>query len=114
MRDRAGAMVARPPSFSPSLTRRLESVVARGVGAMIASSFFLSVGVGVVLTQGSSVPVPELAFVLQIAGVGAAIGSAIALCARGRDAEADTWRITTAWATLGLVVGVALSVALAI
>lgn len=50
-------------------------------------------------------PITELAFVLQLAGLGAGIGSAVALRARHRDPDADTWRITTAWATLGLIVG---------
>lgn len=57
------------------------------------------------LSIGSLAPVPELAFALQVASVGAAIGAAIALRARRRDADADAWRITTAWATLGLVIG---------
>lgn len=59
-------------------------------------------------------PVPEVGFVLQIAAVGAAVGSAIALRARGHDAEVDTWRITTAWTTLGLVVGAGIVVGLAL
>lgn len=50
-------------------------------------------------------PVPELAFALQLAGLGAALGAAVALRARRRWPTADTWRITTAWATLGLALG---------
>ena len=57
-------------------------------------------------------PVPEVAFVLQTAAVGAAVGSAVGLSARRRDPDADTWRITTAWATLGLVVGAGIVVIL--
>ncbi len=57
-------------------------------------------------------PVPEVAFVLQVGAVGAAIGSAVALRARTRDADVDTWRITTPWATLGLLVGVMIAVVL--
>lgn len=49
--------------------------------------------------------VPELGFALQAAGIGAALGSAIALCAQRRWREVDTWRITTAWASFGLLIG---------
>lgn len=41
-------------------------------------------------------PLPELGFALQLAGVGAAVGSAVALRAKHRAADVDTWRITTA------------------
>lgn len=54
-------------------------------------------------------PLTELGFALQLAGVGAAVGSAVALRAKHRAADVDTWRITTAWATLGLAVGIALA-----
>ncbi|MGH2941414.1 MAG: hypothetical protein ACRDLN_01370 [Solirubrobacteraceae bacterium] len=54
--------------------------------------------------------VPELGFVLQAAGLGAAAGSVVALCAQRRWRGVDTWRITTAWATLGLAVGVVVAV----
>lgn len=81
---------------------------------MTAFSFFLSVKVHVVVASLAVVPVPELGFVLQVAGLGAAIGSAVALRARGRDAKVDTWRITTAWATLGMIVGAAIVVGLAL
>jgi hypothetical protein len=50
----------------------------------------------------------------QVAGLGAAIGSVIALRARRHDTEVDTWRITTAWATLGLVIGVGIVVGLSV
>ena len=50
-------------------------------------------------------PVPELGFALQLAAAGGALGSAVALRAKRRPVEVDTWRITTAWATLGVVVG---------
>ncbi len=49
--------------------------------------------------------IPELGLVLQLASTGAAVGAAIALRARRRDPDADTWRITTAWSCVGLVVG---------
>jgi hypothetical protein len=45
--------------------------------------------------------VPELAFVLQLVGLGSAIGGAIAL----RRPVARRAHITSAWATLGLAVG---------
>ncbi len=50
-------------------------------------------------------PSPQLAFVLQTTAVGTAVGSGIAARAKRRNPEADTWAITTAWTTLGLVVG---------
>jgi hypothetical protein len=51
-------------------------------------------------------PVPELAFLLQTTAVCAALGSAVALRAKRRNPEADTWAITTAWAALGFTSGV--------
>lgn len=62
-------------------------------------------------------PSPRLAFVLQTTAVGTAVGSGIAARAKrrnpdaGRNPDADTWAITTAWATLGLVVGSLLAAA---
>ena len=50
-------------------------------------------------------PSPQLAFVLQITAIGTAVGSGVAARAKRRNADADTWSITTAWATLGFVVG---------
>lgn len=50
-------------------------------------------------------PVPAIGFVLQVAALGTAIGSVVALRAKRRDPHADTWAITTAWASLGIVVG---------
>lgn len=55
-------------------------------------------------------PVSEIAFALQVAALGAAVGSAVALCAQRRRPDVDTWRITTAWASLGLVLGVLMAV----
>lgn len=51
-------------------------------------------------------PVPELGFLLQAVAIGTAVGAAVALRASRRDRHADTWAITTAWATLALLVGV--------
>lgn len=48
---------------------------------------------------------PQLGFALQLAALGASVGSAVALRAKRRDPDADTWAITTAWSALGLVVG---------
>jgi len=79
---------------------------------MTALSSFFSVGTHVMVGQTTLAPMPEVAFVLQVGAVGAAIGSAVALRARSRYADVDTWRITTAWATLGLVVGASLAVVL--
>lgn len=50
-------------------------------------------------------PLPTVGFVLQMAALGTAIGSVVALRAKRRDPEADTWSITTAWASLGFVAG---------
>lgn len=77
---------------------------------MTALSFFLSVEAHVMVVDTRLAPVPEVAFILQVAAVGAALGSAVALRARRRDADVDTWRITAAWATLGLLVGVMFAV----
>lgn len=73
---------------------------------MTALSFFFSLEDHVVVASAALAPVPEVAFVLQVGAVAAAIGSAVASRARARDADVDTWQIVTAWATLGLVVGV--------
>ena len=81
---------------------------------MTALSFFLLVKVRAVVAGLAVAPVPELGFVLQAVGLGAAIGSAVALRARRHDADVDTWRVTTAWATLGMVVGAAIVVSLAL
>ncbi len=51
-------------------------------------------------------PMPALGFLLQIVAVGTAIGAAVALRAIRRHRHADTWAITTAWASLALGVGV--------
>lgn len=54
---------------------------------------------------GSVAPIPELAFVLQSTAIGTALGSAVALRAKRRNPEADSWSITTAWASLGFLLG---------
>jgi hypothetical protein len=51
-------------------------------------------------------PLPALGFLLQAVAVGTAVGAAVALRASRRHSHADTWAITTAWASLALVVGV--------
>ncbi len=76
--------------------------------------FALSLFLFVQSSFGSLAPVPEVAFALQVASVGAAIGAAVALRARRRDADADAWRITTAWATLGLIIGAGIVAILAL
>lgn len=81
---------------------------------MTAFSFFLSVKLRGFTASLAVAPVPELGFVLQVAGLGAAIGSAVALRARRRDPEVDAWRIATAWGTLGMVVGAVIVVSLAL
>ena len=84
--------------------------MARGGGAMTALCLLLVVK----SSFGWLAPVPEVAFALQVASVGGAVGAAVALRARRRDADADTWRITTAWATLGLVIGAGIVAILAL
>lgn len=84
--------------------------MGRGGGAMSALSIFLVAQ----SPMGSLAPVPEVAFALQVASVGAAIGAAVALRARRRDVDADAWRITTAWATLGLGIGAGIVAILAL
>lgn len=51
-------------------------------------------------------PVSALSFLLQTVAVGSAIGAAVALRAKRRGRHADVWAITTAWATLALILGV--------
>ena len=51
-------------------------------------------------------PIPEVGFVLQLAGLGSAIGSLVGL----RRAPERAGRVTAAWAALGLVVGLAVLV----
>ncbi len=51
-------------------------------------------------------PVAELALVLQLGGLGTAVGSLVALRASRRWGRSDTWQITTAWTALGLLAGV--------
>lgn len=80
---------------------------------MTALSFLLAKA-HLVMASLALAPVPELGFVLQVAAVGAAIGSAVALRARKHDGDVDTWRITTAWASLGLAVGAGIVLALAL
>lgn len=55
--------------------------------------------------SASIAPVPELAFVLQTTAIGTAFGSAVALRAKRRNPDVDSWSITTAWATLGFLLG---------
>lgn len=66
--------------------------------------------VSTVLMSPALAPVPELGFALQLGGLGAALGAVVGLRAKHRTATVDTWRITTAWATLGLIIGVIVSV----
>lgn len=51
-------------------------------------------------------PVSVLSFLLQAVAIGSAIGAAVALRANRRGRYVDVWAVTTAWATLALVVGV--------
>lgn len=74
----------------------LELSVACGGAAMTALSFLLSLEDHVMAAGATLAPMPEVAFVLQVGAVASAIGSAVALRARARDADVDTWQIVTA------------------
>lgn len=56
-------------------------------------------------------PMPALGFLLQAVAIGTAFGAAMALRASRRHRHADTWAITTAWASLALVVAVVIELA---
>jgi glycopeptide antibiotics resistance protein len=51
-------------------------------------------------------PSGDLAFVLQLAAVGALVGAAIAAYWRQRNPAFDAWMMTTRWSLLLAVVGV--------
>ncbi len=57
---------------------------------------------------------PEVGFVLQVASVSALVGALVALRAKRRFADVDTWAITTAWTGLGLVVGLVIALVAAV
>jgi len=57
---------------------------------------------------------PEVGFVVQITSVGTLVGALVALRAKRRFADADTWAITTAWTGLALVVGLVIVVVAAV
>lgn len=60
---------------------------------------------------GAIAPLPELSLILQFAALGGAIGGLVAARARRRSPRADASTITSAWAGLGLVVGVVVAFA---
>jgi hypothetical protein len=66
----------------------------------------LVISLRVVTVSLPDAPLPALGFVLQVAALASAIGSGVALLAKRRDRDADTWAITAARGSLGLVVGV--------
>ena len=57
---------------------------------------------------------PALGLVSQVVSLFGTVGAAVALRAVRRWPSADPWRITTAWATLGLAVGVLAAVGMAV
>ncbi len=57
---------------------------------------------------------PEVGFVLQVASVGTLVGALVALRAKRRFADVDTWAITTAWTGLGVVLGFAIALVAAV
>jgi hypothetical protein len=60
-------------------------------------------------------PIPDVSFVLQTMALGAAVGSIVALRAKRRyGSRVDASAITTAWATLGLVIGLTMLLAVCI
>ena len=71
-------------------------------------SYTVVAPLAVPVTTGTLAPVPELGFLLQLAALGGALGGLVAARARRRNTQADAAAITSAWAGLGLVVGLAL------
>jgi len=59
---------------------------------------------------GTVAPVAPLGFVLQVAGVGGLVGTALALRLRLRQRRVDCWMVVAAWTMLGA--GIALGITL--
>ena len=57
---------------------------------------------------GTVAPVAPLGFVLQVAGVGGLVGTALALRLRLRRRRVDCWTVVAAWTMLGAVVALAI------
>ena len=53
-------------------------------------------------------PSDELDFILQAAGIGAVVGTAVAAAVRRRRPEADPWPLTASLTLLGAAVGIGL------
>ena len=59
---------------------------------------------------GTVAPVAPLGFVLQVAGTGGLVGTALALRLRLRRRRVDCWTVVAAWTMLGA--GIALGIVL--
>jgi len=59
---------------------------------------------------GTVAPVAPLGFVLQVAGLGGLVGTALALRLRLRRRRVDCWTVVAAWTMLGA--GIALAMVL--
>jgi len=59
---------------------------------------------------GTVAPVAPLGFVLQVAGLGGLVGTALALRLRLRRRRVDCWTVVAAWTMLGA--GIALAIVL--
>lgn len=59
-------------------------------------------------------PLAELGLVLQLGGLGTAVGSLVALRATRRSGRGDTWQITTTCTGRGLLLGTVLALAAAL
>ena len=77
-----------------------------GQGGPVAAllAVLAAIGVGVVVALQ---PSPEVGFVLQMGGLGAAIGTVVTLWRRHRDPRADMSLYVVRWTVFGLGIGVA-------
>lgn len=53
---------------------------------------------------GTVAPVAPLGFILQVAGLGGLLGTALALRLRLRRRRVDCWTVVAAWTMLGAVI----------
>jgi hypothetical protein len=85
----------------PDVTQRRAGLQARMQALVFIALTASSTGLSRFWHVAGVTSVPELSFVLQAGALATAIGSAVAARAKRRNPDADTWAITTAWATLG-------------
>lgn len=80
-----------------------ENALTALAGTALAAAVVLGLG-----------PVPELGFVLQMFGLGGALGLAAAYSARRRGIRTDPWLITTRWSLVVGLFGFAIALGLAV